>query len=102
MLSGFIRPNVDQPDFGLSRKEPELCGSRVGKSGRPCGVAYLMGQITVVAEMAVTLEKLYLDKDSRNKLGSAARKRAEEFYVYDKLGQRMQYIYQFALDTTRS
>jgi glycosyltransferase involved in cell wall biosynthesis len=51
----------------------------------------------VIDEMAKALERLYLDKDLRLRLGQAARKRAEEFYLWDRLGDRMQEIYEEAL-----
>jgi len=51
----------------------------------------------VVLEMARALERLYLDKNLRKGLGKAARKRAEEFYLWDKLGKRMQEIYEDVL-----
>jgi len=48
-------------------------------------------------EAAKALEKLYLDKDLRIKMGIAARKRAEEFYLWDRLGERLQDIYKGVL-----
>jgi glycosyltransferase involved in cell wall biosynthesis len=51
----------------------------------------------VVREMAESLEKLYLDEDFRNKLGQAARKRVSEFYVWDRLGEKLFEIYRTAL-----
>ena len=56
----------------------------------------------VTNEMAHALEKLYLDKDLRMKMGRAARKRAEEFYLWDRLGERMQEIYQNALSNPKN
>lgn len=47
----------------------------------------------VLTEMAEALEKLYLDKELRERLGKNARKRAEEFYLWDRLGERLQKIY---------
>ena len=51
----------------------------------------------VTNEMVNALEKLYVDKDLRMKMGRAARKRVEECYLWDRLGKRMQEIYQNAL-----
>lgn len=51
----------------------------------------------VIEEMAKALERLYLDKDLRERLGNTARKRAEEFYLWDRLGDRMQEIYEEVL-----
>jgi len=50
-----------------------------------------------VDKMAEALEKLYLDEDLMRKMGIAARKRAEDYYVWDRLGERMQEIYWRAL-----
>ncbi len=51
----------------------------------------------MIKEMAATLETLFEDSSLRNSLGAAGRKRALEFYVWDKLGERMRNIYDFAL-----
>jgi len=51
----------------------------------------------VIQEIEKSLEKLYLDKDLRIRMGEAARKRAEEFYLWDKLGERLQEIYEEVL-----
>jgi glycosyltransferase involved in cell wall biosynthesis len=48
-------------------------------------------------EMAAALERLYLDKELRYRMGRAARERAERFYHSDRLGERMQQIYEQAL-----
>jgi glycosyltransferase involved in cell wall biosynthesis len=55
----------------------------------------------VVSEMAKALEGLYLDRDLRERLGRAARKRAEEFYLWDRLGERLMKIYEEALRNDR-
>jgi glycosyltransferase involved in cell wall biosynthesis len=44
--------------------------------------------------LADALERLYLDEDLRVTLGQAARKRAENDYHWDKLGERLMDIYQ--------
>jgi len=51
----------------------------------------------VIKEMADALEKLFLDKALRKSLGLQAKQRVEEFYLWDRLGERLQGIYQFAL-----
>jgi glycosyltransferase involved in cell wall biosynthesis len=51
----------------------------------------------VVIEMAKALEKLYLDNNLRIQMGINARKRAEEYYLWDHLGERLQSIYKDAL-----
>ena len=43
------------------------------------------------------MERLAGDPELRDRLGRAARRRVEEFYLYDKEGERMQAIYRFAL-----
>jgi glycosyltransferase involved in cell wall biosynthesis len=49
-----------------------------------------------VREMASALEHLYQDKELRVRMGRAARKRAEECYHWDRLGERLQEIYRRA------
>jgi len=51
----------------------------------------------VVREMAESLELLYLDEGLKTRLGRAARKRANEFYVWDRLGDKLLEIYETAL-----
>lgn len=51
----------------------------------------------VVQEMAKALECLYENKDLRRKMGEAAQQRAKEFYLWDKLGEQLQRIYEQAL-----
>lgn len=46
-----------------------------------------------VQELAAALERLYLDRDLRQRLGSAAHERAENDYHWDKLGDRLMEIY---------
>lgn len=50
-----------------------------------------------IQEMAMALEKLYLDNELREKMGTAGRKRTEEFYLWDRLGDHLQQIYQEVL-----
>ena len=52
---------------------------------------------SVVREMTVALGKLYSGPELVRKLGEAGRKRALEFYAWDKLGERMREIYEFAV-----
>ena len=49
-----------------------------------------------VREMAAALERLYQDKELRVRMGRAARKRAEECYHWDRLGERLREIYREA------
>lgn len=46
-----------------------------------------------IGETAQALEKLYLDKELRDKLGSGAREKAEKEYSWDKLGDKLSEIY---------
>lgn len=47
-----------------------------------------------IQEMSEALERLYFDKELRIRLGRAARKHAEEHYLWDRLGERLFKIYQ--------
>ena len=55
----------------------------------------------VIKRMAHALENLYLNEDLRAKMGKAGLKRAEEFYLWERLGERMQEIYQEVLENER-
>jgi len=50
-----------------------------------------------IQEMAKALEKLYLDVELREKMGAAGRRRTEEFYLWERLGDYLQTIYQDVL-----
>lgn len=50
-----------------------------------------------IQEMARALEILYLDNDLRKKMGEAGKKRTEEFYLWERLGDQLQRIYQEVL-----
>ena len=50
-----------------------------------------------IQEMAKALERLYFDKELRARLGKKARKKAEEFYHWERLGERLFKIYQEVL-----
>jgi len=50
-------------------------------------------------ELALALERLYLDADLRRKLGEAARKKAMDQYHWDRLGEQLMGVYQTALDS---
>ena len=47
-----------------------------------------------IKDMASALEKLYVEEKLRLKLGEGAKKKVENFYNWDKLGERMQKIYE--------
>ena len=55
-----------------------------------------------VHELAAALERLYLDRNLCQRMGRAARERAEEFYHWDKLGEQLMQIYQGAFDGDRN
>lgn len=50
-----------------------------------------------VRDLAEALDRLYLDQELRRKLGEAGHKRAEQFYHWDRLGDRLSEIYRPAL-----
>ncbi|MGB8951129.1 MAG: glycosyltransferase [Candidatus Aminicenantales bacterium] len=63
------------------------------------GIKIRPGKPDVVAEeISIALERLSGNKELRESLGRAARKRVEEFYLWEKLGERLQEIYRLALD----
>jgi glycosyltransferase involved in cell wall biosynthesis len=47
-----------------------------------------------IRELADTLEHLYVDEAARLDLGAAARQRAAQFYLWDRLGDRLKEIYE--------
>jgi glycosyltransferase involved in cell wall biosynthesis len=51
----------------------------------------------IVKHMDAALETLHENPAVRTAMGSAARRRAEDFYVWDRLGEKLQEIYQQAL-----
>jgi glycosyltransferase involved in cell wall biosynthesis len=52
-----------------------------------------------VHDLAEALERLYLDQDLRFRLGNAAREKALRTYLWDRLGERVEKIYQRILGT---
>jgi glycosyltransferase involved in cell wall biosynthesis len=54
----------------------------------------------VIEDLAGALETLSRDEESRERLGKAGRKRALEFYLWDKLGDQIHDIYQGVLPPT--
>jgi len=51
-----------------------------------------------VCDITAALEDLYQNADRRQEMGRSARKRAEDLYLWDKLGDRMSDIYDRALN----
>jgi glycosyltransferase involved in cell wall biosynthesis len=63
-----------------------------------CGVRVApLSPEQVVGDLAAALERLGRDNELRLQMGAAARKRAEQLYHWDRLGERMLEIYQDAL-----
>ena len=54
----------------------------------------------VIQDLAAALATLSRDEESRERLGKAGRKRALEFYLWDKLGDQIHDIYQGVLPPT--
>lgn len=63
-----------------------------------CGVKIAPSSPAQAAqELAVALERLYLDDGLRHRLGEAGRERAEQLYQWEKLGDRLMQIYRDAV-----
>jgi glycosyltransferase involved in cell wall biosynthesis len=60
-----------------------VCGIKVAPRSRD----------QAIREIAEALERLYVDKELRRRMGRAARDRAERFYLWDELGERLMGIY---------
>lgn len=52
---------------------------------------------SIIGGMTSALEAIYSDRDLRDRLGEAGRKRAREFYAWDRLGDRMLDIYKHVM-----
>jgi glycosyltransferase involved in cell wall biosynthesis len=52
---------------------------------------------SVIGGMAAALERFHTDLTLRRRMGEAGRKRAMEFYAWDRLGERMREIYEYAV-----
>jgi len=64
-----------------------------------CGIKVAPGAPKeTITSLAKALERLYLDRDLGSRMGKAARERAAQNYHWDKLGDRINEIYQTALD----
>jgi glycosyltransferase involved in cell wall biosynthesis len=67
-----------------------------------CGVKIAPDSYDSAAEeLAGALERLYLDEGLRSKMGRAARERVEKHYHWDRLGERLNVIYQRALESPK-
>lgn len=68
-----------------------------------CGIKVTPGSAPdTVHKLADALERLYLDKDLRHKLGKAAQEKAKRSYHWDRLGERLMEIYQPAIQRAHS
>ncbi|MHB8095523.1 MAG: glycosyltransferase [Candidatus Aminicenantales bacterium] len=56
---------------------------------------------TVVRQMASVLEKLHADRNLRKRMGDAGRASVRDFYLWDRLGERMMDVYDFVLGGNR-
>lgn len=59
------------------------------------------GYEKVLRELAGALQQLFLDPDLRHRLGEAALRRAKEYYLLDRLGERLEKIYRTVFLTSR-
>ncbi len=70
---------------------------------RKWGIKVKAGEPAKSADsLARALDLLYRDEERRLKMGKAARERVLEYYVWDRLGERMERIYQDALLSQKS
>jgi len=51
----------------------------------------------ILADIVTALERLYLDSNLRLSLGKAALQRAKDYYLLDRLGEKLEFIYKQAL-----
>jgi glycosyltransferase involved in cell wall biosynthesis len=85
----------------MAAGKPIICLDKGGPGmhvTEDCGVKIIPhSPKQVVQEMAKALERLYKNKDLSERIGRAARERAEKFYHWDRLGERLFKIYQEVL-----
>lgn len=88
----------------MSAGKPVVCLDTGGPGmhvTEECGVKIVpVSYQHAVGELADALERLYLDKELRLKLGAAARKKVEENYHWDRLGDRLIEIYRQVVPST--
>lgn len=81
----------------MSQGKPIICFDIAGPGfhiDESCGIKIKPeSRERAVNDMAEALEKLYLNKKLREELGRKARQKAESEYSWEKLGQKMQKIY---------
>jgi glycosyltransferase involved in cell wall biosynthesis len=85
----------------MAAGKPVICVDLAGPGmhvTEDCGVKVApLSPEQVVGDLAAALERLGRDNELRLQMGAAARKRAEQLYHWDRLGERMLEIYQDAL-----
>ena len=81
----------------MAAAKPVICLDIGGPSlhiNEECGIKITPSSpADTVQDLAEALERLYLDEGLRVRLGKAARKRAEQEYHWDKLGERLMEVY---------
>ena len=87
----------------MSAAKPVVCLDAGGPGlhiTEDCGIKVTPTSSPETAQnLADSLERLYLDKDLRVKLGEAGQQRARELYHWDRLGERLMEIYQPIINT---
>jgi len=82
----------------MAMAKPVVCFNLAGPGfhvDQTCGIKIEpLNPKQAVEDVVKALEKLYLDKELRKKLSFGARKKAEENYNWNKLGERLQKIYE--------
>ncbi len=85
----------------MAAGKPVICIDLAGPGmhvTEDCGIKVPAGSpLETVELIAQALERLYRDRELRGRMGEAARRRAEQMYTWDHLGERLQQIYQEAL-----
>jgi len=57
--------------------------------------------VQTTRELTQALQKLHNEEELASRLGTAARERVEQYYLWDKLGERLMGIYSDALDESK-
>jgi glycosyltransferase involved in cell wall biosynthesis len=85
----------------MAAGKPVICMDLAGPAmhvTEECGIKIPAGSPQETVELiAQALERLYRDPELRGRMGKAARRRAEQLYTWDHLGERLQQIYEEAL-----
>jgi len=85
----------------MAAGKPVICMDLAGPGmhvTEECGIKIPASSPLETMELiAQALERLYRDPELRGRMGEAARRRAEQLYTWDHLGERLQQIYEEAL-----